>query len=87
MRSTFVQKIAEIEQCVSRCQVLNKSLQHKVIFLSQVVSEGFVPPSRKITSLAPEYTHEKPDFCLSQQYPPQNLLQPFTLIMFSLDLY
>ena len=87
MRSTFVQKIAEIEQCVSRCQVLNKSLQHKVIFLSQSVSEGFVPPSRKSTSLVPAYTHENPDFCLSLQYLPQNLFHPFRLITFSLNLY
>lgn len=62
MRSTFVQKIAEIEQCVSRCQVLNKSLQYKVIFLSQAGSEGFVPPSRKITGLVPAYTRENPEF-------------------------
>lgn len=29
MGSTFVQKIAEIEQCISRGQVLNKSLKNK----------------------------------------------------------
>lgn len=87
MRSTFVQKIAEIEQCVSRCQVLNKPLKHKVIFLSQAASEGLLPTIRKITSLVPAYTHETPDFCLSLQHLPQNLFQPFRLITFSLNLY
>lgn len=41
MRSTFVQKIAQVEQCVSRCQVLNESLQHKVISYHRLYLQTF----------------------------------------------